>query len=84
MSESIQQMLDHVQRYMENAYQVTYSGPAGTRVLQALVTMLARDFLTREQQKQVETILDLHENCLEHNGQPKPISQPRTQEEPLA
>lgn len=84
MNESIQQMLDQAQRYMENAHQVMYSGSAGTRVLQALVTMLARDFLTKEQQQQVETILDLHENCLAHNGQPKPISQPRTQEEPLA
>jgi hypothetical protein len=71
MDEQVQKTLDTIQSYMENASRQTYSGPAGTRVLQTLVTMLARHCLTVEQQRQVETIIDLHDACLNYNEVPK-------------
>jgi hypothetical protein len=64
MSTSIQLILDSVQQHMENAQQQIYSGPAGTRALQALVTMLSKRYITKEQQQQIEAILNVHENCL--------------------
>ncbi len=67
----VQQMLDTTQRLMENACQLTYSGPAGTRVLHTLTAMLAKHFLTDEQQRQVERLLDLHDGCIRHNGSVK-------------
>lgn len=71
MDEQTQKILDETQRYMEEASRNTYSGPEGTRVLQGLVAMLARQYLTTEQQQQVERIINIHEICLNQNGQPK-------------
>src|SRR6266516_4624825 len=71
VSKQVQHTLDATQRLMEDACQLTYSGPAGTRVLHALTTILARHFLTVEQQQQVEHLLDLHDACIYHHGSVK-------------
>ena len=71
MQEPIQGVLNAAQQHMEDAQQRTYSGLAGTRVLQSLVTLLAKQFLTVEQQQQVTAIVDLHDECLLHNGEVK-------------
>jgi hypothetical protein len=59
-NEQIQRALDSAQFHIRDAH----NGLAGTRVLQALVAVLAKAFLDETQQQQVETILDLHEECL--------------------
>jgi hypothetical protein len=71
MGEQTQMILDETQRYVEEASRNTYSGPGGTRVLQGLVAMLARQYLTAEQQQQIEKIINIHEICLNQNGQSK-------------
>lgn len=68
MNEQVQQMLDDIERHMNDASWRTYSGPAGTRVLYTLVTMLAKQVATSEQQRQVEAILDIHQTCVKCNG----------------
>jgi hypothetical protein len=64
MSDQIQKSLDSAYSYMEDALEQRSARLAGTRVLQSLVTVLARQFLTEEQQQQIETILELHESCV--------------------
>ncbi len=64
MNEQVQRALESALQHMQEASQCTYSGSAGTRVLQALVIVLAKHCLTEEQQKQVEKIIDLHDTCL--------------------
>jgi len=48
-----------------------HSGVAGTRLLHAFVTVLARQLLDPAQQSQVETILALHEKCLARDEERK-------------
>jgi hypothetical protein len=64
MNTQIQRVLDSTQFHMEEA-KARRSGPFATRVLYSLVTVLARQLLSAEQQRQVETILELHEDCLD-------------------
>lgn len=70
-NERIQRILDTAENCMKEAGLRTYSGLAGARVLHALVAVLLEQFLTKEQQQQVEVILDLHEGCLLRNGEVK-------------
>ena len=71
MAESMQKILDGVQQYMEMARMQMYSGPAGSRVLYTLIDMLAMNQLTDEQKQQVETIIDMHDECVRYNGESK-------------
>lgn len=71
MQETIQEMLDFIQRRMEESSRFQYSGPAATRALHTLVAVLARRYFTDEQQEQVERLLDLHTDCLRRNGEIK-------------
>jgi hypothetical protein len=64
MSDQMQRVLDSAQHFMEEALEQRSSRLAGTRVLQSFVTVLAREFLTGEQQQQIEVILELHESCV--------------------
>ena len=67
----IQAVLNAAQRHMATAQQQEFSGPAGTRVLQSLVTILAKQRLSVEHQHQVHTILEMHERCIMSNGKQK-------------
>ncbi len=60
----MQKVLDSAQSCMEDALQQRSARLVGTRVLQSFVMVLARRFLTEEQQEQVEVILELHESCV--------------------
>jgi hypothetical protein len=71
VSDPTQEMLDSIEQLMRNASHQTASRPSGTRVLQVLVTMLARQFLTEEQQRQVESIQDIYDECVSRNGEMK-------------
>ena len=64
MSDQVQRSLDTAQCFMEEVLEQRGARLAGTRVLQSLVTVLARQFLTLEQQEQIEVILELHESCV--------------------
>jgi hypothetical protein len=64
MDDQMWRVLESAQDLMEEALQQRASRLSGTRVLQSLVMVLARQFLTEEQQQQVEVILELHENCV--------------------
>lgn len=70
-SSQVQAILDSAQDRMKNAQCLIYSGPAGARVLQSLVAVLARQLLTIEQQRQIEDLLTVYEDCLSRNGQVK-------------
>jgi hypothetical protein len=64
MNDQVQGALDSAQCFLEDVLEQRSARLAGTRVLQAFVMVLARQFLTEEQQQQVEVILDLHESCV--------------------
>lgn len=71
MDDQVQRTLDGIGVYMQEAKTRTYSAPAGTRILYVLITQLSRQFLTKEQQQQVESFIEMHEYCLIHNGEDK-------------
>lgn len=73
MHEPFQRTLDTVYCLLQEAQGLTYSGPAGTRALYTLVTMLAKPSLTEAQQRQVAMLLEMHEDCINHNGEVKPL-----------
>ena len=65
MHEQVQQALESALHLMQEAANRRMgSGLAGTRVLQSLLVVVAKQCLTEEQQQQVEKIVDLHDTCM--------------------
>jgi hypothetical protein len=71
MNDHTQAMLTSAEQLMRNALRQTRSRPAGTRVLLALLAVMARQFLTVDQQQQVSTIEALFEECVARDGESK-------------
>ena len=71
MNDQPQKILDSAHAHMQEAQQREHSALPATRVLHALIVALSRSLLTEEQQNQLEAILELHEDCIRHNGQAK-------------
>ena len=73
-NDQIQKILNDAITCMQDAQQRVYSGKAGTRVLHAMIAVLAQQLLTQEQQQQIETLLDMHEKCISLDGKTKTVS----------
>ncbi|QBD77991.1 hypothetical protein EPA93_19120 [Ktedonosporobacter rubrisoli] len=71
VNESLESLLNAAFSLMKEARQRTYSGPAATRVICALLILVASEHFSREQQEQVKTIIKLHDECLLKNGEVK-------------
>ena len=68
---NIQDLLKKTETQMQDAQKRTFSGPAGTRVIQSLLAILALKYLDEQKQEQVTRILNLYDDCLKTNGQVK-------------
>lgn len=64
MDDEVQSIIDGALYHMRSVSLQRCASPAATRVLYSFVIVLARQLLTQEQRQQVETLLDLHEDCV--------------------
>ena len=67
MNDQTQKIIDSTRRCMEQAH----NGVAATRILHSFVAVLSRQFLTEDQQEQIESILDFHMECIQGRSDDK-------------